>query len=381
MTDEQSHESLAGHWEQGISRKSLLAAAGATAGSLALLGPGAASAALRRYAARSGSGPLSSYTMAVSEPIVVEAISSFVAQMVVTAKQPNAGESVITAQSNLKVPLQHEQVASFIEKPVNAILFFLITAAGWEADAKNATSKGIGAFNHSASAVTGMTQNCGLDQYGAGYSLGQVAATWMHKYQGGTGEWALLSITNDPQLILRGKGAAAAMKKLAPNAKLVSTQFAQLETEGASAASNILQSNPNLTMILSAGDDPAFGAYTSATGSGKTNSKDFFIGSCDGTDEALQKIGQGGIYQATSDFLFPFSATQLERDAEKFFRKQPIQPTRITSPITVTAKNLKAIQALQKNPLAPNVQYVYKKYMKYSNIHLKTNEPFANAFK
>ena len=30
--------------------------------------------------------------MAVSEPIVVEAISSFVDQMVVTAKQPNAGE-------------------------------------------------------------------------------------------------------------------------------------------------------------------------------------------------------------------------------------------------------------------------------------------------
>ena len=92
-------------------------------------------------------------------------------------------------------------------------------------------------------------------------------------------------------------------------------------------------------MILSAGErDPGFGAYTSATGSGKTSAKDFFIGSCDGTSEALAKIGQGGIYQATSDFLFPFSATQLERDAEKFWRKQPIKPTRITSPITVTAR-------------------------------------------
>ncbi len=176
-------------------------------------------------------------------------------------------------------------MASFIENKANAILFFLITAAGWDADAKSATSKGIAAFNHSASAVGGMTQNCGLDQYGAGYSLGQVAADWMHKNQGGTGDWALLSITNDPQLLLRGKGAAAAMAKFAPNAKLVSTQFAQLETEGASAASNILQANPNLTMILSAGDDPGFGAYTSATGSGKTSAKDFFIGSCDGISE------------------------------------------------------------------------------------------------
>jgi ABC-type sugar transport system substrate-binding protein len=381
MTDELNDVSASqSRWDQGLSRTTLLKAAGAAAGGLALFGPGTASSAMRRVM-RSSAGPLAGYTMAVSEPIVVEAITSFVDQMAVTAKQPNAGEKVITAQSNLKVPLQHAQVATFIENKVNAILFFLITAAGWEADAKNATSKGIAAFNHSASAVSGMTQNCGLDQFGAGYSLGQVAAQWMHKYQGGTGEWALLAITNDPQLLLRGKGASAAMNKFAPNAKLVGTQFAQLETQGASAASNFLQANPNLKMILSAGDDPAFGAYTSATGSGKTSSKDFFIGSCDGTSQALAKIGQGGIYQATSDFLFPFSATQLERDAEKFFRKQPIMPTRITTPITVTAKNLKPVVAMSRDPLAPNVQWVYKKYMKYSSYKLKTNEPFAHAFK
>ena len=380
MTDEVSHPTPEGGRDLGLSRATLLKAAGAAAGGLALYGPGTAGAAMRRIMHPSA-GPLSAYTMAVSEPLVVEAITSFVDQMVVTAKQPNAGESIITAQSNLKVPLQHAQVATFIEKKVNAILFFLITAAGWEADVKSATSQGIAAFNHSASAVSGMTQNCGLDQYGAGYGLGTVAAQWMNKYQGGTGEWALLAITNDPQLLLRGKGAAAAMKKLSPNAKLVGTQFAQQETQGASAAANFIQANPNLKMLLSAGDDPAFGAYTSATGSGKTGSKDFFIGSCDGTSEALSKIAQGGIYQATSDFLFPFSATQLERDAQKFFRKQSIQPTRITTPITVTSKNLKSVQAMSKDPLAANVQYVYKKYMKYSNYKLKTNEPFAHAFK
>jgi ABC-type sugar transport system substrate-binding protein len=380
MTDEVSQPTPEGGRDLGLSRATLLKAAGAAAGGLALYGPGTAGAAMRRIMHPSA-GPLSAYTMAVSEPLVVEAITSFVDQMVVTAKQPNAGESIITAQSNLKVPLQHAQVATFIEKKVNAILFFLITAAGWEADVKSATSQGIAAFNHSASAVSGMTQNCGLDQYGAGYGLGTVAAQWMNKYQGGTGEWALLAITNDPQLLLRGKGAAAAMKKLSPNAKLVGTQFAQQETQGASAAANFIQANPNLKMLLSAGDDPAFGAYTSATGSGKTGSKDFFIGSCDGTSEALSKIAQGGIYQATSDFLFPFSATQLERDAQKFFRKQSIQPTRITTPITVTSKNLKSVQAMSKDPLAANVQYVYKKYMKYSNYKLKTNEPFAHAFK
>ena len=241
-----------------------------------------------------------------------------------------------------------------MENKVNAILFFLITAAGWEADAKSATSQGIGAFNHSASAVSGMTQNCGLDQFGAGYSLGQVAAQWMHKNQGGTGEWALLAITNDPQLLLRGKGASAAMKKFAPNAKLVGTQFAQLETQGASAASNFLQANPNLKMILSAGDDPAFGAYTSATGSGKTSATDFFIGSCDGTSEALVEDRAG--WDLPGDFGLP---VPVQRHTARAGRGEVLgassrsMPTRITTPITVTAKNLKAVAGDVEGPARP----------------------------
>ncbi len=88
MTDEFRHASSGSEalWENtGLSRKSLFKAAGITAGGLALLGPGSAGATLRRLGARSATAPFTGYTMAVSEPIVVEAISSFVVQMVATA--------------------------------------------------------------------------------------------------------------------------------------------------------------------------------------------------------------------------------------------------------------------------------------------------------
>jgi ABC-type sugar transport system substrate-binding protein len=385
-TDELSGEHSAGDgsWTDNVTRRRFLKLGGLTAGGLALSGVAATgSAAARGLASAAKAGPLSKYTMAVSEPIVVEAISSFVVAQQAAAAAPGAGEKVITAQSNEKLPLQHAQVASFIEKKVNAILFFLITAGGWDQDVANANKHGIATFNHSASAVTGMTQNCGLDQYGAGFGLGEVAAAWLNKNHGGTGDWGLLAITNDPQLILRGQGAAAAMKQYAPNATLVNTVFAQLETDGSSAASNMLQANPGLKMILSAGDDPAFGALTVVNGAGISSPTDFFIGGCDGTNEALADIAKGGVFQATSDFLFPFSATQLERDAEKVFRGQgkKLLPTRIMKPITVTAANLAHVSAIQKNPLAPSVQYIYKTNIEWSNYHLKTNEPFANAFK
>jgi ABC-type sugar transport system substrate-binding protein len=386
-TDDLSGETTAeeGRWNEGVNRRNFLRLGGITAGGLALTGVAGTSsaAAFRGLTAAAKSAPLANKTMAVSEPIVVEAITSFVVAQQAAAKQPGAGEKVITANSSEKDPLQHEQVASFVEKKVNAILFFLITAAGWETDVANANKHGIATFNHSASAVTGMTQNCGLDQYGAGFGLGEAAAAWLNKNKGGNGDWGLLAITNDPQLILRGQGAAAAMKQYAPNANLVSTVFAQLETDGSAAASNMLAANPNLVMILSAGDDPAFGALTVVNGAGKTSAQDFFIGGCDGSDEALADIAKGGVFQATSDFLFPFSATQLERDAEKIFRGQGkgLLPTRIMKPITVTAANLKKIQAIQKNPLAPDVQYIYKTNIEWSHTQLKTNEPFANAFK
>ena len=173
---------------------------------------------------RSATAPFTGYTMAVSEPIVVEAISSFVVQMVATAKQPTGGEKVITANSNQKDTLQHEQVASFIENKANAILFFLITAAGWDADAKSATSKGIAAFNHSASAVGGMTQNCGLDQYGAGYSALRSGRCGLDAQEPGwDGRMGSSCDHERPPASPPRKGAAAAMAKFAPNAKLVST--------------------------------------------------------------------------------------------------------------------------------------------------------------
>ena len=198
-----------------------------------------------------------------------------------------------------------------------------------------------------------MTQNCGLDQYGAGYSLGQVAAQWMNKNQGGTGEWALLAITNDPQLLLRGKGAAAAMKKFAPNAKLVEHAVRAARDAGRVGRVELPPGEPEPEDDPVRRRRPGLRCVHLGDRLGQDGATDFFIGSCDGTNEALSKIAQGGIYQATSDFLFPFSATQLERDAEKFWRKQPIQPTRITTPITVTAQNLKSVQAMSEEPARP----------------------------
>ena len=355
-----------------------LTGAGALAGGLALGGTNLASAAaaMRSFQARSALASLAGKRVAISYTIIIEILIEFWQSMENEAAAPGNGEKITKFYTADSVA-EHAAVSAMIEQDYDAIFLEPASVFGWDSAVAQAKKKGIGIFSHSGSPIGGILQNVGLDQQGAGYSLGQVAAAWNHKYQGGTGQWALLDLTNDPQLILRGVGVRAAMKKYAPNAKLVGDVFAQLEATGASAAANLLQAHPNLSMILSAGDDPGLGALTSATGAGKTNPHDFFIGSCDGTDAVLAKIKEGGIYQAVSDFLFPFSSTQCERDIEKFLRGMPVQPTRVVTPVTVTASNLAHWQKVSANPLAPDVQYIYKDYFHWSNVALKTNEPYV----
>jgi ABC-type sugar transport system substrate-binding protein len=256
----------------------------------------------------------------------------------------------------------------------------VLSAEGWDQAIAAAKKKKIGVFNHSASAISGCTQNVGLDQRAGGRGPGAYAAQWINKNHGGKASVGVLGILNDPQLKLRSEGFKEALAQFAPNTQVVGEVHAQTRDVGASAAANLLQAHPDIKVIYAAGDDPGLGALTAATEAGKTNAKDFFIGSSDGTDAVFEKIAEGGIYQCTWSFLFPFSATQFERDIERFLRGKPVRPTRIMIGQLATSTNLNAVKQLVSDPRAPGVQWVYKRRMKYSDYRLKTNEPFLNAF-
>jgi ABC-type sugar transport system substrate-binding protein len=256
----------------------------------------------------------------------------------------------------------------------------VLSAEGWDEAMAKAKKAGIGTFNHSASAIGGVTQNVGLDQRAGGYGPGAYAAQWIKRNQGGKASVGILAILNDPQLKLRGEGFKEALGKLVPGATVVGEVHAQTRDAGASAAANLLQAHPEISVIYAAGDDPGLGALTAATEAGKSDPNKFFIASSDGTDAALEKISAGGIYQASWTFMFPFSSTQFERDVESFLRGKAVKPTRIMIGQMVTKQNLNAVKQLQSDPNAPSVQWVYKRRMKYSDYRLKTNEPFLNAF-
>ncbi len=365
--------------ERRFSRRGFIKAGGLTVGGVVAAGGAFPSSV---FAAEAAKAPLSlkGKKVGIASPITVEILKEFYDSMQGQAKLKQNRESITVVDANGDSVKQHTQVDAFIAQRYDAIALLVLSAEGWDAEVAKAKKAGIGTFNHSASAIEGMTQNVGLDQRAGGFGPGAYAARWLNKNQGGKGSVGVLSILNDPQLKLRSEGFKDALSKFAPGAKIAGEVHAQTRDDGASAAANLLQAHPDISVIYAAGDDPGLGAFTAATEAGKTDPSKFLIASSDGTNAVLDQISQGGIYQASWTFLFPFSATQFQRDIEKFLRGKSVKPTRLMIGQMVTTSNFKTIQKLQSDPHAPNVQWVYRRRMKYSDYHLKTNEPFSNAF-
>lgn len=326
-----------------------------------------------------GAIPLTGKRVGIASPITVEILEEFYADMRAEAALPENGEEIVVVDANGDSTTQHTQVDAFIAQEFDAIVMLVLTVEGWADTVGRATERGIGVFNHSASAIGGCTQNVGLDQFAGGSGPGQFAAEWINQNHGGEADVGVLAILNDPQLRLRGEGFRSALEEFAPGARIVQEVHAQTRDEGAAAAANLLQANPDIKVIYAAGDDPGLGALTAATEAGRTDPNDFFIGSSDGTDAVFEQLGKGGIYQCTWSFLFPFSATQLERDVEKFLRGETVQPTRIMIGELVNQSNLEEFETLLSDPRAPDVQSVYTERMTYSDVALKTGQPFLEA--
>ncbi len=309
----------------------------------------------------------------LSSPIEVEILNEFYAAMRKEGDLPENAVKLDIIDAGGDPVKQAGDLEAFLAQEYDGVFFLALSPGGLDDYVKRATDKGVCVFNHSASPVTGTTQNVVLDQHASGYAVGKYAAEWINA-RGGNLEVAFLSNKADPELQKRSQGQKDAIAELAPNAKVVGEVEANTVELGAAGAANLLQANPNLSVILTFSDDGGLGAYQAATEAGKTDPNTFFLGSADGTQLVYDKLTEGGIYQATWSYLFPFSAVQWERDMQKCLRGEAVPPTRTVIGRLVTRDNLAEVQNMVSNPLDPAVQKFYTDpaVMVYSDDPLTT---------
>jgi ribose transport system substrate-binding protein len=319
-------------------------------------------------------GTLRGKRVAISSPHKVEILNELYEDMKREARRPENQLDVVVVDADNDPVKQLGDIESFIAQRYDGIFFLALPSAGLERLVSEATALGIFMFNHGASPVTGATQNVVLDQHFTGAEVGKFAAKWINDRHGGRAEVGILGNSNDPWLQIRTQGLKDGLRKGAPNAQVVGEVHGHSIELGASGAANLLQAHPGIKVLLAHADDPGFGCYTAATEARKRDPDEFCVASCDGTRLVMDKVAEGGIYQASWSYLFPFSATAWMRDMIRCLRGEKVPPTRTQVGRLVTKANVEAIQTMIHDPQAATVQQYYSDptVMRYSDTALTT---------
>jgi ABC-type sugar transport system substrate-binding protein len=314
----------------------------------------------------------SQWRLGLSSPHETEILNEFYAAMK-REMQSAGGAELVTVDAADDVVKQLTDIEAFVAQQFDGVFFLVPSSEGLDDIVARAVRSGTYMFNHSPSPVTGCTQNVVLDQYNAGYKLGEYGARWIEKH-GGRARVGLLTNRGDPELAERSLGLREGVLNNAPADTIAGEAEANTVMTGASGAANLLQAHPDIKALLAFADDPGYGAYIAAVEAGRTRPDDFLVGSADGTDLVLERIAEGGIYQCCVSFLFPYSATQWMRDMLRSLRREPVAPTRIMGCRLVTRNSLKEYRDIAEKPWAPENQKYYgdPSVMRYSDRRLTT---------
>ena len=132
-----------------------------------------------------------------------------------------------------------------------------------------------------------------IDNEAMGYVIGGEAAGFINeKFDNGECEVAILNYPQTAILLERESGILAALKELAPNAKVVAQQPAIDANEGLTAMETILQANPNVKVVCCIGGGGAVGANEAFKATGEIT-EDIGVFAADATDEELAAMTAG----------------------------------------------------------------------------------------
>lgn len=169
---------------------------------------------------------------------------------------------------------------------------------------------------------------------------GRIAGQWIKDKLNGEAEVAILSFPEMQALMDRTQGLIDGVLEIAPKAKIVSEQSANTPERGMKAAETIMQSNPNVKVIVGHNDAGALGAMEAVKAMGK-DSDDFCIVGLDATPEAIAKMKlPGSIYRGTVD-IDPYGTGGLIVDTSvKVLETGPISEMVRLPMIPVTSANI-----------------------------------------
>lgn len=250
------------------------------------------------------------------------------------------GVELVIADPHQNVSQQVSDVENFITMGVDAIILSAIDADSLEAVAKEAMDADIKLVAQSIK-----LENCDVyssaDEYGMGFIVGQGAGQWIVDNYGEDASIECAVLTNDSNSasIPRGDGLQEGILAIAPNAQIVARQDASTTADGQSVTDALMQSNPDLQVIVCQNDSIALGALSAVQAAGR-DTEDFYIGGMDNTEEAVEKITNGTALRASLDNI-PFENGIIDVDlCMRLLAGQEVDPRYVINTVLVNAETL-----------------------------------------
>lgn len=177
------------------------------------------------------------------------------------------------------------------------------------------------------------------DNYELGKIIGREGGKWLQEHFDGKGEVAICSVDVHEAIKLRGDGINDGFLEVCPDAQIVQ-RYGRIATpeHGITAGENLLQSNPNVKVVMGINDGGMLGVYEAFKAAGLNDaSNNLMLIGCDGSVDGLNAIKDGGIYRATvslniaeeiADFVVRCAeyAQTGELDEENVVRYFPMTP-------------------------------------------------------
>ncbi|NMA65486.1 MAG: sugar ABC transporter substrate-binding protein [Clostridiaceae bacterium] len=197
------------------------------------------------------------------------------------------------------VAAQVAAVENFIAQKVIAIIVSPLDVVAMEPVVENAKKAGIPVINLNQE-IKGRSAHVGMSEYEYGFAGGKIAGEWIKENLTTPSKVAVLGYPSLAALVERANGLKEGMLAIAPDAQIVSEQTAGTPEQGMAVAETILQSHPDVNVVIAINDGGALGAYEAFAAAGKDKEKVAIVG-LDATEEAIRKIKEGGMYVGTVD--------------------------------------------------------------------------------
>lgn len=197
------------------------------------------------------------------------------------------------------VAAQVAAVENFIAQKVTAIIVSPLDVVAMEPVVENAKKAGIPVINLNQE-IKGRSAHVGMSEYEYGFAGGKIAGEWIKENLTEPAKVAVLGYPSLAALVERANGLKEGMWAIAPDAQVINEQTAGTPEQGMAVAETILQSNPDVNVVIAINDGGALGAYEAFVAAGKDKEKVAIVG-LDATEEAIRKIKEGGMYVGTVD--------------------------------------------------------------------------------